>query len=832
MKATTQFAPLILTLLFLATDANSQCPPTEVFQAPLSATSTWNWGAVLADIDKDGILDLAATSLNDNGVHVHFGLGAGGIGTGTFGLPSYFPTGVSPNKLATDDLNSDGVPDLAVVNGGSKDISVLLAETNAGIPTGGFDPAVNYAMDDGPWAITTEDINDDGARDLVVTSLLTDSITVFLGNEIGGQGDGTFPRIKQIYVEGKTRGVAVKDCNADQILDLIVANESLRALTIVLGIGNDINEIPQFATPVHYPVPVIPLDVAAADFNSDGAVDVAMSASGQTVVLVGETMGSIPDGTFRFTQILNSGNLGIVADDFTLDGVLDIVVATTAAKVTLFEGKATSDSSIPIFGQAVEYEGIDRTLSWFTSSDLNGDGSTDLVAATFGGTFVSLGRCINPETARPVLTDVRDVPSDQGGNVFLRWLASPRDVSGARLITGYRVWRRIPTSLAASGGFKDTGGGQFSHAEKLSNSDRFRFLPDQDEFWEAVATVPAGMLDAYGYTASTTRDSLPGDNPLTAFFVSALTGDPFVFFDSSPDSGYSVDNLAPATPQGLGGTFEDGAGVALHWNPNSEQDLSRYAIYRGQTEDFVPSEGNKLGETSDTTFTDLHGSFNYYKVSAIDIHENESGFAVLSIEDVPVGTLISAFTATGEEEGIRIDVELAIEAPGLTLRILRGLNESYGSAFPLQVDDIPVSGTHLSYLDETARAGVQYWYWLRLFSNGKEIIAKGPIGAEIRSNSVTYFVARGPNPTSERSIFRYSLGSDITQGGSVRVSLSIFDARGREVRTLFEGSQTEGEYTIQWDLSDAAGGRVAPGVYYARFKAGSFTETTTLVTLE
>ncbi len=45
------------------------------------------------------------------------------------------------------------------------------------------------------------------------------------------------------------------------------------------------------------------------------------------------------------------------------------------------------------------------------------------------------------------------------------------------------------------------------------------------------------------------------------------------------------------------------------------------------------------------------------------------------------------------------------------------------------------------------------------------------------------------------------------------VSLSIFDVRGRTVRTLFEGMATAGRHRITWDGTDEAGGIVPSGVY-------------------
>jgi hypothetical protein len=65
--------------------------------------------------------------------------------------------------------------------------------------------------------------------------------------------------------------------------------------------------------------------------------------------------------------------------------------------------------------------------------------------------------------------------------------------------------------------------------------------------WDYIATVPARGDAIYQYVAPTLCDSsISGGMCWSAFFVSAMTPDPLTYFDSPVDSGYSLDNLAPA----------------------------------------------------------------------------------------------------------------------------------------------------------------------------------------------------------------------------------------------------------------------------------------------
>ena len=95
--------------------------------------------------------------------------------------------------------------------------------------------------------------------------------------------------------------------------------------------------------------------------------------------------------------------------------------------------------------------------------------------------------------------------------------------------------------------------------------------------------------ETWSMVAETTRDSLGGSNPYTAFIVEARSSTSISAdrWYSAPDSGYSVDNLAPAAPAPFTGTYSGGASV-LHWNPNAEADLAGYRLYRGTSASFSP----------------------------------------------------------------------------------------------------------------------------------------------------------------------------------------------------------------------------------------------------
>ncbi|MGI9166059.1 MAG: FG-GAP repeat domain-containing protein [Pyrinomonadaceae bacterium] len=69
------------------------------------------------DFNRDGKPDMAVTSPDSRYLAVFLG-----DGTGNFGTPSILPTGIFSVPVATGDFNGDGNPDLAV---GISDTSAL-----------------------------------------------------------------------------------------------------------------------------------------------------------------------------------------------------------------------------------------------------------------------------------------------------------------------------------------------------------------------------------------------------------------------------------------------------------------------------------------------------------------------------------------------------------------------------------------------------------------------------------------------------------------------------------------------------------------------------------
>jgi len=83
-----------------------------------------------------------------------------------------------------------------------------------------------------------------------------------------------------------------------------------------------------------------------------------------------------------------------------------------------------------------------------------------------------------------------------------------------------------------------------------------------------------------------------------------------------------------------------------------------------------------------------------------------------------------------------------------------------------------------------------------------------------------------PNPFNPRTTIEFNLAS------AGNVTLRIFDAAGRHVRTLQDGSMNAGLHQVEWNGTDNTGRGMATGVYFARLEAGEYRVTQKMVLIK
>jgi len=316
-----------------------------------------------------------------NSVLATAALGPGAAGNGWL-ISQTPPTGSYPVSEVTEDFNGDGIPDLAVIwsnnqYGGPFSVTILFGKGDGTFTTG---PTVQPAGVQLYPKMIGGDFNGDGRADLAVLSYngnSTSYITVLPGN-----GDGTFATsiTGQVYNQGATGGdvilgtLAAADFNGDGKLDLAVAGDyvSSGGVTILLGNGDgsftaagpNVDLGGDFAL------------IATGDFNGDGIPDFVtpnyFEDGGSPTILLGKG-----DGTFTFSKVtsftLDYFPTSVLVADFNGDGVLDLAFSDlNGVEIALGNGDGTftetAASPIP-----VPFE-----LYSLTVGDFNHDGKVDI----------------------------------------------------------------------------------------------------------------------------------------------------------------------------------------------------------------------------------------------------------------------------------------------------------------------------------------------------------------------------------------------------------------------------------------------------------------------
>jgi len=228
------------------------------------------------------------------------------------------------------------------------------------------------------------------------------------------------------------------------------------------------------------------------------------------------------------------------------------------------------------------------------------------------GMYGGMNNCGTEETniggGEPTINTIEDLPQDQGGFVGLQFGASFYD-GGSDIydISHYSIWRELNTGGRNNIDFSDVPIGQFY---RPNNRD--------DEAWEYIGESPAQEFDVYGFTAPTLADSNYIGQFWSKFLVVAHTSDEDVFFVSVPDSGYSVDNLAPDNPENVRvGTFvyEN----TLEWGMPMEGDFWQTEIRKN---DEVLALGSDFTQFIETNISP--GQLSRYEITHIDENGNRS----------------------------------------------------------------------------------------------------------------------------------------------------------------------------------------------------------------
>ncbi len=246
-------------------------------------------GIVVRDLDGDGQPDIAVANWGDSTVMVFHNLGTtNGITTNSFAAPVIFSVGAQPQDLKAADLDGDGKPDLATANnnyGSTNSVSLLL---NTGSPgTISFAPEVGLAGMPTSFCLAIGDLDGDGKPDLVVSSFdYGQAVSVYRNlSSPGSLTTNSFASHVDFGLPGWGNGVAIGDLDGDGKPDLAVVTQLGDGLSIFKNVSTPGSfTTSSLATRMDYPAGYNPNGVTIGDLDGDGRPDITLAVSyGATV---------------------------------------------------------------------------------------------------------------------------------------------------------------------------------------------------------------------------------------------------------------------------------------------------------------------------------------------------------------------------------------------------------------------------------------------------------------------------------------------------------------------------------------------------------------------
>ncbi len=256
-----------------------------------------------------------------------------------------FPLWIETDVVVTD-VDGDGRADVLTLAEFSTSMSQrtgLLTVYRQTSP-GSFAPPETYGVGLYPWKLATGDVDGDGLPDLVVTDVDGRAVWLLLQDPLNR---GRFLPPRQIASGIYAYEAAIADLNGDGAPDIAIADDLKGSNRMVL-LYQDPAHRGTFLPGVDFPLPGTPFNVTAGDIDGDGRADLftwvylassGFTPTGELAVTLQQANGTLGPVTTLAPQTgLNVGLLAIA--DYDGDGRNDLFAFFTPFS-TDYRGKLT-----------------------------------------------------------------------------------------------------------------------------------------------------------------------------------------------------------------------------------------------------------------------------------------------------------------------------------------------------------------------------------------------------------------------------------------------------------------------------------------------------------
>jgi len=367
---------------------------TATFAAPVSFNvGTSPQHVALADLNRDGRLDIITANASSNTLSMLANSTAIGSTVASFAAAQSFSTGTQPTFITTADLNRDGVVDVIVANALSNTVSVFLNTTAAGATTFGFATRADIATGTTPTSVAAGDMNQDGIVDLIVANKDEGSVSWLRNTTAINATAASFAAKQDIAVGNSPVAVVLRDLNADGKLDIVATNSGAGTLSVRTNQTSPGSTTLSVAAVQTVTVSGGATDVSVADFNQDGQLDLASPGATMGVLAVAlsnATILGIDPVTTSQSLAAPTTPAATIAVDLNLDGKPDLVVTNDLAGTLSIFGNVTG-AGVPsaTFLSRQDFTTGARPLA-VAAGDINGDGRPDLAVVNYTNATVTI----------------------------------------------------------------------------------------------------------------------------------------------------------------------------------------------------------------------------------------------------------------------------------------------------------------------------------------------------------------------------------------------------------------------------------------------------------
>jgi|GEM_PF-845955 len=343
------------------------------------------YAAAFGDFDSDGKPDLVVTNYGSSKITVYKNISTTGtVNSGSFATGFDLATGANPFNVAIGDLDGDGMLDLAVTSLGA---NVSVYRNTSGGGSMSFAPPISFPAGNSPWGIAIRDMDGDGRPEVIGTNINSNTAYVYWNRSVPGLIDeNSFNYITTLFTDANPYGIVAGDIDGDGKPEVATINYSGASISIFRN--TSLPGAGFFDAETSLPIGVNSLFLALNDVDGDGKLDLVYTGNSGVVVLPNTSSA----GTFSFgsstTLALGSSPYAVALSDMDGDGKQDLLATSAGSNaLTIFKNLSTP-GDLRASNGVIFSTGTYPTI--LAAEDIDGDGRPDVAVPDYNSSAVSL----------------------------------------------------------------------------------------------------------------------------------------------------------------------------------------------------------------------------------------------------------------------------------------------------------------------------------------------------------------------------------------------------------------------------------------------------------